>query len=163
MITRSCAFAVLVAFFGACEAPPQAPASRVYIRVLDEEKEPVPDAEIAASGDVIARTNAEGQAEVSVFGSVRRARPFTSRFGVPRSIDPRALQSWSDASIRGRPLPNTWPNAARLATRWLWLYARKGHPTSPSFISERKLRGPTSPEAHMYSSRVACTSASSYC
>lgn len=52
-----------------CGAPsPSVPASAVSIRVLDDEKEPVRDAEIYASGNLVARTDATGRAEVTVSG-----------------------------------------------------------------------------------------------
>jgi hypothetical protein len=49
-------------------APPPVPPSVVWIRVLDEAKAPVRDAEISAGAEVIARTDGDGRAEVSVTG-----------------------------------------------------------------------------------------------
>ena len=57
----------LSAFAVGCR-PPEAPPSRVLIRVLDEAKEPIDGAEISVESEVIARTDNDGRAEVAVGG-----------------------------------------------------------------------------------------------
>jgi len=52
----------------ACKPPPQPAPSSVLVRVLDESKAPVGDAELASQSQVISRTDAEGRAEISVSG-----------------------------------------------------------------------------------------------
>lgn len=59
---------VLFALFAAGCAPPARPPSTVFIRVVDEAKQPVPAAEIAAGASVISRTDTAGRAEVTVRG-----------------------------------------------------------------------------------------------
>lgn len=54
----------------ACGAPISPPSSSVQIRVVDEAKEPVAGAEIAAGGGtVIARTDSSGLAEITLSGA----------------------------------------------------------------------------------------------
>jgi hypothetical protein len=50
-----------------CKAPP-APPSRVFVRVVDESKTSVAKAGISSGGAIIAQTNGDGLAEVSVAG-----------------------------------------------------------------------------------------------
>ena len=62
------AAALLASAAGACAKPPVGP-STVYIRVIDEAKQPVPAAEIASGATVVSRTNPDGRAEVTISGS----------------------------------------------------------------------------------------------
>lgn len=52
----------------ACEPPPAPPPVTVFVRVVDESKAPVSDAEIASQSQVISKTNGEGRAEITVGG-----------------------------------------------------------------------------------------------
>lgn len=71
MRTSAFAFALASCFVAAtasgCGSSAPAP-SVVHIRVIDEAKAPVPGAQIAASGTVVATTDAEGRASVEVAG-----------------------------------------------------------------------------------------------
>ncbi len=66
------AIAVLVAVVAsgvaACKPPPPPAPVTVFVRVLDESKEPVGNAEIAAQSQVIAKTGGDGRAEITVSG-----------------------------------------------------------------------------------------------
>jgi hypothetical protein len=53
---------------GACKPPPPPPPVTVLVRVLDESKEPVGNAEIASQSQVIAKTGGDGRAEITVSG-----------------------------------------------------------------------------------------------
>ncbi len=64
---RLAAMAAVVAF-AACKPPPLPPPVTVFVRVLDEAKAPVGRAEIASQSQVIATTNPEGRAEITVSG-----------------------------------------------------------------------------------------------
>lgn len=71
MRLRCLPVAVLVvtsAAFAACKPPPMPPPVTVFVRVLDESKSPVSDAELASQSTVISKTNQEGRAEVVVSG-----------------------------------------------------------------------------------------------
>ncbi len=59
-------FAALL--FAACKPPPQPAPVTVFVRVLDESKEPVKNAEIASQSQVISTTNQDGRAEITVSG-----------------------------------------------------------------------------------------------
>lgn len=61
------AIATLAALAGCKPPPPPAPVT-VFVRVLDESKEPVGNAELASQSRVISTTNAEGRAEITVSG-----------------------------------------------------------------------------------------------
>lgn len=56
------------ASLAACKPPPPPAPVTVFVRVLDESKEPVGNAEIASQSQVISKTNPEGQAEITVSG-----------------------------------------------------------------------------------------------
>lgn len=71
MTARPVAFVLVVLAsqaLPACKPPPQPAPASVFVRVLDESKAPVGNAEIASQSEVIARTDADGRAEVSVGG-----------------------------------------------------------------------------------------------
>jgi len=51
-----------------CKPPPMPPPVSVYVRVLDESKAPVHNAEIATQTAILSRTDQEGRAEVVVSG-----------------------------------------------------------------------------------------------
>lgn len=65
----ACAAAVVgtILALAACKAPP-APPSAVFIKAIDETKAPVKDAELTAQGQVIAQTDADGRAKVTLTG-----------------------------------------------------------------------------------------------
>jgi hypothetical protein len=69
---------VATALLLGCQAPP-APPARVVVRVLDESKAAVAKAAITTGGDVIAQTNGEGLAEVSVTGKEGAVFPLEVR------------------------------------------------------------------------------------
>lgn len=52
----------------ACKPPPMPPPVSVYVRVLDEAKAPVSNAELTSQSRVLSRTDQEGRAEVVVSG-----------------------------------------------------------------------------------------------
>jgi hypothetical protein len=58
----------LLALATACKPPPPPAPMTVFVRVLDEAKEPVANAEIAAQSQVIAKTAADGRAQITVSG-----------------------------------------------------------------------------------------------
>jgi hypothetical protein len=66
----------------ACKAP-AAPPSKVAIRVLDEAKAPIDGAEIASDSAVVARTNPEGLAEVTLDG--REGETFNLEVRCPKA------------------------------------------------------------------------------
>ena len=53
---------------GACKPPPQPAPVTVFVRVLDESKEPVGNAEIASQSQIISKTGGDGRAEITVSG-----------------------------------------------------------------------------------------------
>ncbi|HEY8078744.1 MAG TPA: hypothetical protein VIF62_31650 [Labilithrix sp.] len=57
-----------VVALAACRPPPLPPPVTVFVRVLDEAKAPVIRAEIASQSQVIATTNGDGRAEITVSG-----------------------------------------------------------------------------------------------
>jgi hypothetical protein len=61
-----------------CKAPP-APPARVLVRVLDESKAAVANAGISTGGDLIAQTDKEGRAEVTVTGKEGAVFPLEVR------------------------------------------------------------------------------------
>jgi hypothetical protein len=68
---RSLVLMGVVASFGAlagCKPPPPPPPVSVFVRVVDESKLPVADAQIAANARVVAMTNPEGRAVLTVSG-----------------------------------------------------------------------------------------------
>ena len=65
-MTRSLACLVL-ALTAACAPPPASP-STIFVRVIDESKQPVTGAEIATGSSVISTTDTAGRAEVTVNG-----------------------------------------------------------------------------------------------
>jgi len=65
----ACALALTTLLSLAACAPPPPPAPvTVFVRVLDEAKEPVASAEIAAQSQIISRTGGDGRAEITVSG-----------------------------------------------------------------------------------------------
>jgi len=54
--------------FAACKPVPLPPAVTVYVKVVDEAKEPVSNAELASQSRLIATTNSDGRAEITVTG-----------------------------------------------------------------------------------------------
>jgi hypothetical protein len=62
------AFALAVASLVACKPPPPPAPVTVFVRVVDESKDPVSNAEIASQSQVISRTGGDGRAEVTVGG-----------------------------------------------------------------------------------------------
>jgi hypothetical protein len=67
-VTRLACLGVALALVGACKPPPPPPPVPVFVRVLDEAKEAVANAEITAQSQVIAKTGADGRAEITVTG-----------------------------------------------------------------------------------------------
>ncbi len=57
-----------IASLVACKPAPPPPPVTVFVRVVDESKAPVSDAEIASDSQVISKTNGEGRAEITVGG-----------------------------------------------------------------------------------------------
>jgi hypothetical protein len=57
-----------IAALVACEPAPPPPPVTVFVRVVDESKAPVSDAEIASQSQVISKTNGEGRAQITVGG-----------------------------------------------------------------------------------------------
>jgi len=53
---------------GACKPPEKPPALVVSFHVIDEAKLPIDGAEIVSQSEVVARTNAEGKAQISLNG-----------------------------------------------------------------------------------------------
>jgi hypothetical protein len=66
--TLSAALVLAVISLAACKPPPPPAPVTVFVRVVDESKEPVSNAEIAAQSQVISRTGGDGRAEVTVGG-----------------------------------------------------------------------------------------------
>jgi hypothetical protein len=60
--------ATAMAALVACEPPPQPPPVTVFVRVVDESKAPVSDAEIGSQAQVIAKTDGDGRAQITVGG-----------------------------------------------------------------------------------------------
>ena len=60
--------AIALVALAACKPPPQPAPVTVFVRVLDESKEPVSNAEIASQSQVISTTNKEGRAQITVAG-----------------------------------------------------------------------------------------------
>jgi hypothetical protein len=52
----------------ACKPPPPPAPVTVFVRVVDESKEPVSNAEIASQSQVISKTGGDGRAEITVAG-----------------------------------------------------------------------------------------------
>lgn len=52
----------------ACKPPPMPPPVKVFVRVLDEARSPVSNAELASQSTVFSKTDQEGRAEVVVTG-----------------------------------------------------------------------------------------------
>lgn len=52
----------------ACKPPPPPPPVTIFVRVVDEAKEPVSNAEIASQSQVITTTNVDGRAQITVTG-----------------------------------------------------------------------------------------------
>lgn len=52
----------------ACKEVPQPPPVTVYVKVVDEAKAPVENAQIASNSQLVTTTNAEGRAELTVAG-----------------------------------------------------------------------------------------------
>jgi hypothetical protein len=59
---------LVAASLGGCKPPPPPAPVTVFVRVVDESKEPVGNAEIASQSQVISRTGGDGRAEVTVGG-----------------------------------------------------------------------------------------------
>lgn len=59
---------VMVASLVGCRPPPPPPPKTVFVRVVDEAKAPVMNAEVAAQSQVLSVTNVEGRAEIVVGG-----------------------------------------------------------------------------------------------
>jgi hypothetical protein len=57
-----------IALLAACKPPPPPAPVTVFVRVLDESKEPVSNAEIASQSQVISTTNTDGRAQLTVAG-----------------------------------------------------------------------------------------------
>lgn len=67
-LLRLASSVVITATVAACEPPPPPPPVTIFVRVIDESKAPVSDAEIASQSQVISKTNGEGLAEITVGG-----------------------------------------------------------------------------------------------
>ena len=91
-------FAVIAVALAACKPPPPPAPVTVFVRVLDESKEPVLNAEIASQSQVISTTNAEGRAEITVAG----------REGATYMLDVRCPKGYRspDAPLEIRRLDN---------------------------------------------------------
>jgi hypothetical protein len=57
-----------VVLSAACKPVPMPPPQTVFVKVVDEMKEPVSNAELASQARLIATTNADGRAEITVTG-----------------------------------------------------------------------------------------------
>ena len=68
MKSLSVALVVAVASLAACKPPPAPAPVTVFVRVVDESKAPVSNAEIASASQVISKTGGDGRAEVTVGG-----------------------------------------------------------------------------------------------
>lgn len=64
----ACLLALTLASLAACKPPPPPAPVTVFVRVIDEAKEPVASAEIAAQSQVLSRTGGDGRAEITVGG-----------------------------------------------------------------------------------------------
>lgn len=60
--------ALLLTCAAGCKPPPLPPPVTVFVKVLDESKDPVQNAEIASQSEVIAKTGVDGRADISVTG-----------------------------------------------------------------------------------------------
>jgi hypothetical protein len=102
-------FAVAAAGVGACKPPPPPAPVTVFVRVLDESKEPVGNAEIASQSQVISRTNVDGRAEITVSG----------REGATYLVDVRCPAGYRspDAPLEIRRLDNGSAAAPEYVTR----------------------------------------------
>ena len=90
--------AALAISLGACKPPPPPAPVTVFVRVLDESKEPVGNAEIASQSQVISRTGGDGLAEITVAG----------REGATYLVDVRCPQGYRspEAPLEIRRLDN---------------------------------------------------------
>ncbi len=68
-----------IGVLASCKAPPPSPPVSVVIRVLDESRNAVPGAQIAAASAVVATTNANGQAVITVTGPEGASYPVQVR------------------------------------------------------------------------------------
>jgi hypothetical protein len=94
---------------GGCKPPPAPAPVTVFVRVLDESKEPVGNAEIASQSQVISRTGGDGLAEITVAG----------REGATYLVDVRCPQGYRspEAPLEIRRLDNGTAAAPEYVTR----------------------------------------------
>ena len=91
----------------ACKAPPP-PPSAIFIRAVDETKAPVKDAQILAQGQVIAQTDADGRAPMTL----------TGREGMTFQIEIRCPQGFRSPAkpLEVRRLENSGASAPEYVT-----------------------------------------------
>lgn len=100
---------VACASLGACKPVPPPPPVTVLVKVVDEGKTPVENAEIASASQVITTTNAEGRAEITVSG----------REGATFFVDVRCPQGYRspEAPLEVRRLDNGSATAPEYVTK----------------------------------------------
>ncbi|MDB4936249.1 MAG: hypothetical protein JWP87_3221 [Labilithrix sp.] len=93
----------------ACKPPPPPAPVTVFVRVLDETKEPVSNAEIASQSQVISKTGGDGRAEITVSG----------REGATYLVDVRCPTGYRspEAPLAIRRLDNGTATAPEYVTR----------------------------------------------
>lgn len=98
-----------LASLGACKPVPPPPPVTVFVRVVDEAKGPVENAEIASQSQVITTTNRDGRAEITVSG----------REGATFIVDVRCPQGYRspEAPLEIRRLDNGSATAPEYVTK----------------------------------------------
>ncbi|MBX3210462.1 MAG: Ig-like domain-containing protein [Labilithrix sp.] len=105
----SVAVALALTSLAACKPAPLPAPVTVFVRVLDESRQPVQNAEIASQSEIISRTDGDGRAEITVSG----------REGATYFVDVRCPEGYRspEAPLEIRRLDNGPAEAPEYVTR----------------------------------------------